>query len=132
MPDVKPLGQQYHDAVEELKSQGMKNSDAIREVAARFQKQPNAIRVGIHQWRSRHGLPTSSTGRGRSARQASRTVDSLVGEARKALEDALSLIDREVADAKVALDRAQSHYDEVVAGVSEKKQDIEAKLGALK
>lgn len=133
MSEVKPLGQQYHEAVEALKSQGMKNSDAIREVAARFDKQPNAIRVGIHQWRSRHGLAGPAQARGTRARQAAQhTVDSLVADARRALEDAMSLIDRDVSEAKTALDHAQSHYDTVLAGVAEKKRDIEEKLHALR
>jgi chromosome segregation ATPase len=131
--DSKPLGQQYHEAVESLKASGMKNAEAIREVATRFGKQENAIRGGIHQWKARHdSAQPSAAPSSRSQRAATTTVDSLLASARKSLEEALSLVDREVHHAKTALDQAQAHYDQVVSGVKDKKADIEQKLKALK
>lgn len=128
MSDDKTLGQQYHEAVEALKASGSSNADAIRKVAEDFGKEVNAVRGGIHQYKQKlSGGVTSTRGR----RKAETTVEDLMASARTSLEQALSLIDREVEQAKAALDAAQAHYDEVVAGVAEKKADVEKKLNAL-
>jgi hypothetical protein len=59
------------------------------------------------------------------------SVDDLLASAKASLEQALSMVDNEVEQAKSALDAAQARYDEVVAGVKDKKADIEKKLKAL-
>ncbi len=129
----KPLGQQYHEAVEALKAEGMKNAEAVREVAARFGKRENAVRGGIHQWRSRHSDGQATATRSpRGHRAAAPSVDALLATARKSLEDALALVEGEVHEAKAGLEHAQAHYDRVVAGVKDKRADIEQKLKALK
>ncbi len=129
----KPLGQQYYDAVEALKAAGMKNAEAVREVATRFGKQENAVRGGIHQWRSRHSDSQATATRStRGRRTATPSVDALLASARKSLEDALALVENEVHEAKAAVEQAQAHYDRVVAGVKDKRADIEQKLKALK
>jgi hypothetical protein len=137
--DDKPLGQQYHEAVEALKSEGMGNADAIREVASRFGKEVNAIRGGIFQYKKAHGAggSTSTTVR-RVRKKAEATVDDLLANARKAIEDALALVDREPEDLQSTvqrlqreLDAAQSRYEEAVAAAKGKKAELEKKLKAL-
>ncbi len=129
----KPLGQQYPEAVEALKAEGMRNAEDVREVAARVGKQENAVRGGIHQWRSRHGEGQAPVTRStRERRMATRSVEVLLANARKSLEDALALVESEVDDAKAAVEHAQAHYDRVVAGVKDKRADLEQKLRALK
>lgn len=56
---------------------------------------------------------------------------SLFSHLRYGSADDLALVDREVDEAKSALDAAQARYDEVVAGVKDRKADIEKKLKAL-
>lgn len=126
---AKPLGQQYHEAVEALKVDGTKNADAIRQVADDFGKQGNAIRGAIHQYKTKlNGGPTATR---RTRRAGAHTVDDHLTQARQSLEQALALVDREVADAKADLDAAQAHYDSVAAAVKDRKADIERKLQAL-
>lgn len=125
----KPLGQQYHEAVEALKARGLTNADAIRQVAEDFDKNVNAVRGGIHQYRSRANGSSGGTGRGRRA--ARKSVDDFIASARRELESALALIDSEVEDAKAALDAAQARLDDVTAQVKDKKADIEKRLKAL-
>jgi len=129
MADDKPLGQQYHEAVEAKKKDGMSNADAVRTVADEYGKELNAVRGGIHQYKSRHLDGSSPTTR-RSRRRAP-SVDDLMGLAKQSLEEALVLIDREVAEAKAELDAAQARYDQVVASVKDRKSDVESKLKAL-
>lgn len=128
--DNKTLAQQYYEAVEQLKAGGMSNADAIRKVADDFGKEVNAVRGGIHQYKTKlsGGVPTNS---GRGRRKAATSVDDYLTSARTNLEQALKLIDQEVADAKQALDTAQARYDEAVASVKERKADIEKKIAAL-
>lgn len=128
MPDEKTLGEQYNDAVEELKAGGMSNADAIREVAKKFNKTENAVRGSLHQYKTRNGDggPTR-----RRSRTQPASIDDLLKGARESLEQALTLVDKEVDEAKAALDAAQHRYDEVVAGVKDKKADIEKKLKAM-
>jgi transposase-like protein len=130
MADSKPLGQTYHEEVEALKSHGVSNPDAIRQVADKHGKNVNAVRGGIHQYRSRHLAGANASGGRR--RRSGRTVDDLLANARAALEQALALVDAEVEQAKGALDEAQARYEAAVAGVADKKADIEKKLKALK
>jgi uncharacterized protein YoaH (UPF0181 family) len=124
----KTKGQTYYEEVEELKASGMSNADAIRQVAKKHGANENAVRGGIHQYRSRHA-DGSSPRRGR--RSSATTVEDYVANARKALEAARDLIDREVEQAKSELATAQKRYDDVVASVSDRKADIENKLKAL-
>lgn len=131
MPDEsKSLGQTYYEEVETLKTSGMSNADAIRAVAEKYDKKDNAIRGGMHQYKSRHVNGGATTTR-RGRRGSAASVDDLMASARKSLEDALALVDREVEQAKAALDAAQARYDEAVASVKDKKADIEQKLKAL-
>ena len=132
--ETKSLGQQYHEAVESLKSQGVKNADAVREVAATFGKEVNAIRGGIHQYKAKHLSGSNGSASTTSAprrRSSALSVDDLLASAKQSLEAALALVDQEVEQAKTTLDNAQAHYDQVVAGVKDKKTDIEKKLKAL-
>jgi uncharacterized protein YoaH (UPF0181 family) len=132
MPDDKPLQQQYHEEVEALKADGLSNADAIRAVAQRHNKKENAVRGGIHQYRNRQsGNGASATPRRRGRAGGARSVDELVAGARQSLEEALTLIDREVDEARQTLDAAQAHYDSVQAAVAERRSDIESKLQAL-
>jgi predicted nucleic acid-binding Zn-ribbon protein len=127
--DKKPLGQQYYEEVEALKEGGMSNAEAVRQVAEKHGKKENAIRGGMHQYKRAH-LDSGSDGaspRRRGGRAATTTVDDYLANARRALEQALALIDREVDEAKAALDAAQARYDEAVASVKDKKADIEQK-----
>lgn len=127
---TKPLGQAYYEEVEALKGSGVSNADAVRQVAGKYGKNENAVRGGIHQYKAK--LAGGSTGGARrSRRSAATSVDDLVGAARRSLEEALKLVDREVEQAKAALDAAQEHYDRAVAGVADRKADIERKLKAL-
>lgn len=129
MPADKSLGQIYYEEVEALKAGGTSNADAIREVAKKHNKKENAVRGSLHQYKTKHiDGDTSPTRRGR---RAAPTVDDYLATARRSLEDALALVDREVDDAKTALDTAQARYDDVVASVTDKKADIEKKLAAL-
>jgi hypothetical protein len=131
--DGKSMAQRYYEEVEALKASGTKNADAVREVAKKYGKNENAVRGGIHQYKSRHvngGAAATTTSRG-SRRQASLSVDDYVANARKALEAARDLIDREVEHAKAELDAAQQRYDQVAASVKDRKADIEKKLQAL-
>jgi transposase-like protein len=125
----KPLGQVYYEEVEALKASGLSNADAVREVASKHGKKENAVRGGIHQYKSRH-VGTSAPAAKRSRRTAT-TVDDYFTTARKALEDALSLVDREVDEAEAALAAAKARYDEVVGSVKDRKADIERRLAAL-
>ena len=128
----KSVGQTYYEEVETLNAGGMKNADAVREVAKKYDKNENAVRGGIHQYKKSHldgGASTTITRRSRRARAV--TVDDYLANARKALEDALALIDQEVNEAKAALDAAQARYEHAVASVKGKKADIEKKLAAL-
>jgi hypothetical protein len=127
MAEDKSLGQQYYEEVEALKGQGVSNADAIQRVADKHGKSQNAVRGGIYQYKTRHLGGTSTLRRGRR----SASVDDYVASARKALEDALALVDREVDEAKAALDSAQERYDAAVASVKDKKADITKKLRAL-
>lgn len=129
MPDAKPLGQKYHEAVDARKADGISNAEAIRAVAEQFGKNENAVRGGIHQYKNRNVDGAGTTSR-RSRRRAP-SVDDLMGQAKQSLEGALSVVDREVDDAKAALDAAQKRYDEVSASVKDRKADIEKKLKAL-
>jgi predicted nucleic acid-binding Zn-ribbon protein len=130
MADKKPMGQTYYEEVEALKTQGSSNADAIREVAKKYGKNENAIRGGIHQYKSRH-LNGSAPAARRGRRASSVSVEDYVANARKALEDALALIDSEVSNAKAALGAAQARYEEAQASVKDRKADIEKKLAAL-
>lgn len=129
--ETKTLAQQYHEAVEALKATGMSNADAIRKVAEDFGKEVNSVRGGIHQYTKKlaGGGTTSNSGRGRRA--AITSVEDHLANARNSIEEALSLIDREVEAAKAALETAQSHFETVSAGVKERKADLEKKLKAL-
>lgn len=126
----KTLGQQYYEEVEALKAQGVANAAAIRQVATQHDKKENAVRGGLHQYKSKlnGGSDTATPRRGRAAKAS---VDDLLASARQSLESAVALIDQEVADAKAALDAAQTHYDEVVSSVKDRKTDVEKKLKAL-
>lgn len=126
----KPLGQQYYEEVESLKSQGMSNAEAIREVAKRRDMKENAIRGGIHQYRSRH-LDGGATSTRRGRRAAPRSVDDYLADAKRALETARDLIDQEVDQAKAELDAAQKRYDDLVASTKDRKEDIDRRLAAL-
>jgi predicted nucleic acid-binding Zn-ribbon protein len=128
--DSKSLGQIYYEEVEALKEGGMSNAEAIREVAKKHGKNENAVRGGIHQYRTKHlgGGAGTTTRRGR---RSAPSVEDLMAQARKSLEDALALVDREVDDAKAALEAAQARYDQAVAEVKDKKAEIEKKLKAL-
>jgi hypothetical protein len=127
----KPLGQAYHDEVEALKAGGMSNADAIRATAAKHGKTENAVRGGIHQYKSRHG-GSSSAASGRGGRRTRTvSVDSAVAQARKALEQALELIDREVDRAARELKAAQDRFESATTSVRERKTEIERKLKAL-
>lgn len=128
MAEEKSLGEQYNDSVEALKASGMSNADAIRETAKKFGKTENAVRGSLHQLKTKNG--TAGTTRRRN-RSAPASIDDLLAGARQSLEQALSLVDSEVEDAKAALDAAQQRYDEVVAGVKDRKADIEKKLKAM-
>jgi uncharacterized protein YoaH (UPF0181 family) len=127
---TKSLGQTYYEEVEALKADGMSNADAVRTVAERHGKNENAVRGGIHQYKTKH-LGALTAGSGRRSRRGTASVDDLVAQARQSLEQALALVDREVEDAKAQLDAAQARYDEIVAGVKDKKNEIEKKLKAL-
>jgi predicted nucleic acid-binding Zn-ribbon protein len=128
MPEKKPLGQQYYEEVEALKADGVPNADAVRQVAEKHGKKEGAVRGGMHQYKRAH-LDGDSTPR--RSRRATTSVDDYLANARKALEDALALIDREVDEAKAALDAAEARYDEAVASVRDKKAEVEQKLKAL-
>lgn len=129
--ETKSLAEQYYEAVEGLKQGGMSNAEAIRKVAADFGKEENAIRGGTHQYKKKlEGGGTASSG-GRGRRKAVATVEDHLASARRSLEEALHLVDREVDQAKQALDAAQARYDEVTASVKDRKTDIEKKLKAL-
>lgn len=125
----KPLGQAYYDEVEALKASGVSNADAVREVAKKYGKNENAVRGGIHQYKTRAGGGSAAPRRGRA--RAASSIDDLIGQAKRSLEEALGLVDREVDQAKAALDAAQAHYESIVAGVADRKADIEKKLKAL-
>jgi hypothetical protein len=132
--ESKSLGQQYHEAVEALKAQGQANADAVREVAARFGKEVNAVRGGIHQYRAKHvgGSNGNAPSTGAPRRRSSAlSVDDLLASAKQSLESALALVDKEVEQAKAALDNAQANYDQVIAGATDKKTEIEKKLKVL-
>jgi hypothetical protein len=124
------LGQQYHEKVEALKVAGLNNADAIRQVAAEFGKNENAVRGSLHQYKLKlAGSPGTAVRRARRA--AGPTVDDFVASAKKAIEDALSLVDNEVLQAKSTLDAAQAHYDLVAAGVADRRAELQKKLKAL-
>jgi hypothetical protein len=120
------LGQSYHDDVEALKATGVSNVDAIRQVAAQYGKTEGAIRGGIYAYTQK-----SSATSNRKIRAATVTSDDLVADAKKLLQDALALVDREVEQAKQALDVAQAKYDSVASSVKDKKADLEKKIKAL-
>jgi transposase-like protein len=132
MPDKpadKSWGETYYEEVEALKANDVDNADAIRQVAQKYDKQENAVRGGIHQYKRGHlGNGSSTTTR---RRRGAPSVDDLLGNARKSLEEALTLVDREVEEAKSALDAAQKRYDDIAASVKDRKADIEQKLKAL-
>lgn len=128
--EAKSLAQTYYEEVEALKADGISNADAIRQTAEKHGKKENAVRGGIHQYKSRHIDGNGSAPR-RARRGTSTSVEDYLASAKQSLESALALVDREVEQAKTALDAAQAHYDEVVAGVKDKKADIEKKLTAL-
>src|SRR5437016_4087615 len=96
--NAKPLSQQYYEEVETLKAGGMSNADAVREVAKKHNKQENAVRGGIHQYKQRAGLGGGS-GTRRGSRRSTTSVDDYIANARKALESARDLVDREVDEA---------------------------------
>lgn len=127
----KSLAQQYHEDVEAFKADGMTNADAIKAVAGKYDKTENAVRSSLHQYRTRNGLAGSGGGGRRGRRASPASVDDHIASARKALEDALALIDREVDDARSALDIAKARYDEVNAAVKDRKADLEKKIKAL-
>lgn len=131
--DGKSKSQLYYEEVEALVAGGMKNADAIRQVAENHGATDNAVRGGIYQYKTKYtnGAAGSTTTRRRSSAPAPASVDDYVAAARKALEDALALIDREVSEAKTTLDAAQARYDDVVSSVAERKADIEKKLKVL-
>ncbi len=129
MADDKTLAQQYYEEVEALKTSGKSNAEAIRETAEKHGKNENAVRGGIHQYKTK--LNGGGTTPSRRGRKAVASVDDYLSTARQSLESALALIDSEVDDAKAALDAAQSRYEDAVAGVKDKKADIEKKLKAL-
>lgn len=135
MAEGKLMGRTYHDEVEALKQSGVSNAEAVREIARRYKRTENAVRAGIHQYRSRHGLSNGASagagGRPRGRRSSRLSVDDYVMNARRALESARDLVEREVDQAKRDLDVAQSRYDEAVAAVAGRKADIERKLAAL-
>jgi predicted nucleic acid-binding Zn-ribbon protein len=137
--DDKPLGQQYHEMVEALKSEGMKNADAVREVAQRFGKEVNAVRGGIHQYKARYldGATATTTAR-RTRRQAEASVGDFLASARKSIEDALALVEREPEELKATVERlksevaaAEARYEQAVAAAKHKKAELEKKLTAL-
>lgn len=126
--DGKRLSQVYYEEVEALKSGGMSNADAVRATAEKHGKNENAVRGGLHQYKSK--LAGGATAGRSRRRSASNTVEDYVAHARKALEEALAMVDKEVDEAKAALDAAQARYDEAVASVKARKTDIERKLKA--
>lgn len=128
MTPPKSLSQQYYEKVEALKADGLSNAEAVRRVAKEHSKKENAVRGGINQYKRIH---LDGGGSPRRGRRGSKTVDDHLASARQSLETALGLVDKEVEDAKAALEAAQASYDEVVASVKDRKQDIERKLKAL-
>ncbi|HXZ71577.1 MAG TPA: hypothetical protein VEH31_12015 [Streptosporangiaceae bacterium] len=125
----KPLGQQYYERVEKLKSEGLSNAEAVRLVAEEHGKKENAVRGGINQYKRTHLDGSGSSPR--RTRRGGKTVEDHLASARASLETALGLVDKEVEDAKAALDSAQARYDEVAASVKDRKADIQKKLKAL-
>lgn len=127
----KTLSQTYYEEIEALKADGMKNADAIRATADKHGKTENAVRGSYYQYTKKLD-DGDGTAAPRSRRKANTvSVDDLLANAKASLEQALSMVDNEVEQAKSALDAAQARYDEVVAGVKDKKADIEKKLKAL-
>ena len=134
----KPLGQQYHEAVEALKSEGMSNPDAIRQVAQQFGKEVNAVRGGIHQYRARQANGSATTTVRRARRKAEASVDDFLASARRAVEDALALVEREPEQLQATVERlksevasAEARYEQAVAAAKDKKAELERKLKAL-
>lgn len=123
---VKPLSEQYYEAVEALKSEGMSNADAIRAVAEQYGKPVNTIRGSLHQYKAKH-----MNGNGAAPRRRGRSVEDHLDRARESLQAALVVIDNEVTSAKTALDDAQVRYEQITESVAERKADIEQKLAAL-
>lgn len=117
----KGLAQTYYEEAEALKASGMSNADAVRQVAETHGKAEPAVRSGIHQYKTKHLGQSSSTGRRSRAAQPA-TFDTAVASARRTLEDAVDLIDREVETAKVERDAAQQRYDSLVAAADERKR----------
>ncbi len=136
MAEGKLMGRTYHDEVEALKQSGKSNAEAVREIARRYERTENAVRAGIHQYRTRHGLSngrsSGAPGRLRARRGSGLSVDDYVHNARRALESARDLVEREVDQAQRDLEAAQARYDEAVAAVAGRKADIERKLAALR
>ena len=116
-----------------LKAEGLSNVDAIRKVAEESGKKENAVRANQHQYRQKlEGGGSPGTPRRRSAlKLPALTAESAVAQAKQLLEQALAAIDGEVEAAKTELDAVQAHYDELVASVKDRKEDLERKIEGL-
>jgi hypothetical protein len=124
----KPLSQRYYEEVEALKADGLGNADAVRQVAEKHGKKENAVRGGINQYKRIHLSGGSGS---RRTRRGAKTVEDHLASARASLETALELVDHEVEQAKAALDAAQARYDDAMASVKDRKENIKKKLSAL-
>ncbi len=126
---TKTRAQTYHEAVEALKAEGMSNADAVRAVAEQHGKSVGAVHGSLYQYKTQHvnGNGTAP----RRSRRAAPSVEDHVARARQSLQEALGLIDHEVAEAKDALDAAQTHYDQLTASAEARKGDIEQRIAAL-
>lgn len=127
------LGQQVYEAVEQLKTSGMKGADAFKKVAQDRGKSLSATRGNYYSFARKQGDGTSTRGRGRAtvSDTSGLSVDSAVRQARDLLARALSQVDAEVDRARAARDRAESDYQNVLARVEDRKQDLQRKIDGL-
>lgn len=132
------VAEETYTAVHAVMQNGVNLAEAIRQVAEETGRKETAVRGNYYSWDRRINPRPEGTGRRRSPRQAQLTpqekpasVDDLLANARRALEDAAALVDAEVNEARQALDAAQRRYDDLVASTADRKREIAKKLRAL-
>ena len=119
--------QEVYEKVEALVSTGVSKADAFRQLAEEYGQPVDSIRGAFYGY-SRGLNPDAPS---RTRRRESTPADPLE-QARLVLTRAIDAIDAEVESAKQRVEEAKADYQQLRDSAEERKQDLKAKVEALK
>ncbi|MDX6699547.1 MAG: hypothetical protein QOE65_2944 [Solirubrobacteraceae bacterium] len=117
--------EEVYTKVEALIAQGKTKAEAFKLLAAEYGQPVNSIRG------SYYSSTSGKSGTTRSRRRETTPEDALA-DARRALEQAIASVDREVEAAKERSEEAKAEYEALKGSAAERKKSIGERLEALK